>query len=460
MRFSLILKFFKNFTRNFTKTLSGNPGSNSLTRRGSVYIVLPTATKSYDINPAYLNEAFFVPHFQPIINVTTRSVAGYEVLGRLFSPSRGEYVSLGAYFHDSQEDALAVYNIDRIIREKAFRYLKESQSKTKLFFNIMPHFLSYVHKSDFRAERFHIVQLIEKYSINKSDIVIEITEDEFQGSIENLIRIVDMFREYGLKIAIDDLGVGFSNLERIGYIHPDIIKVDIKIMRESLNKNSFKQVLSAVSEMSQKLGSHLVFEGIESEEEVNLALSMGASMLQGYFFAKPAGNFINKNAFAKKLKLLLEDFASNQFLELTQNFEKEEDLVRSVEEIMDAEVPAYGKQLDTDFLRACLPRLPEEITKVFLCDLKGYQITSTFHRDESGGFRENLSGIGNNYAWKPYFVKHKALTYKDRRKWNITPPLYDIRTQSEYVVFTYSVLPDTILVSQVVWDLKKNSTHS
>ncbi|MCC5814840.1 MAG: EAL domain-containing protein [Leptospira sp.] len=406
----------------------------------------------YDINPAFLNEAFFVPHFQPIINVTTRNVSGYEVLGRLFSPTQGNYISLGAYFHGIDEDMLSVYNIDRIIREKAFRYLKDSLIKTKLFFNIMPHFLSRVHKSDLKAERFHVIQLIEKYGIDKKDIVLEITEDEFEGSIENLIQMVNVFREYGLTIAIDDLGVGFSNLERIGYLHPDIIKVDIKIMRESLNKNSFKQVLTAVSEMSQKLGSHLLFEGIETEEELNLALSMGGSLLQGYYFARPDSNFLNKNYFAKQLKATLEQFSGIRFLELTKNLDKEEILIESLDGIFTQHGIKYSDKTNKEnFLPGVLKYLPHQITKVFLCDINGYQITPTYLKNEYNNFEERLSGLGNNYAWKPYFTKHKALAHKDRRRWNITTPLYDIRSQTEYVVFTYSLDAETILVSRVEW---------
>jgi EAL domain-containing protein (putative c-di-GMP-specific phosphodiesterase class I) len=404
----------------------------------------------FDSDPVFLNESFFVPHFQPIINVTTRNVSGYEVLGRIFSPSSNEYRSLGSFFHGSSDDILSVYNIDRIIREKAIKYLKESLTNTKLFFNIMPNFLSRVHKSDFRADRFHIIQLIEKYGIDKKNIVLEITEDEFEGSIENLIQMVKVFREYGLTIAIDDLGVGFSNLERIGYLHPDIIKVDIKIMRESLNMNSFKQVLTAVSEMSQKLGSHLLFEGIETEEELNLALSMGGNLLQGFYFAKPDSNFLSKNYFAKSIQSTLEKFAGLRYLELAQELDKGSDLVLSLERLFARIQGDENSSLNASF-QAILPHLPRNISKVFLCDIRGYQITPTYLRNHSLQFVERLSGIGNNYAWKPYFIQHKAYSLKENKRWNMTTPLYDIKTQSEYVVFTYSLSPDLVLVAQVDW---------
>ena len=137
-----------------------------------------------------------------------------------------------------------------------------------------------------------------------------------------MIQIVQIFRDYGLKIAIDDLGTGFSNLERIGYLHPDIMKVDIQIMRESLNKNSFKQVLGAISEMSQKLGSQLLFEGIETEEEVNLALSMGANLLQGYYFSTANPHFLNRNTFSDKMTTVLENFTKQRSKELYEKGKK------------------------------------------------------------------------------------------------------------------------------------------
>lgn len=401
--------------------------------------------------PEFIGEDSIVPHFQPIIQTSTRNIIGYEVLGRQFVPPN-EYKSLGPKFHNPKENIVENINIDRIIREKAVKQLKESGSNTQLFFNMMPNQLSVIHTEDFmNPERFHIIQLAEKYGINKKNIVIEITEEEFQGEIEKLIRLVNVFRNYGFKIAIDDMGVGSSSLERIGYIHPDIIKVDIKIMRESLNKASFRQVLNAISKMSIKLGSDLLFEGVETEEELILALSMGANLLQGFYFSKATKEFQVTSHFSKNLKTILEKFSGLRFLEIAQDFQRQQEIVDKLSNILKDIEKKEGDELFR-YVSEVLRTFPTDISHIFFCDLHGYQITPTYERKENSEWKEIISDIGNNFAWKPYFAQHKAEVYHFNKKWGVTEPLYDLQTRKQYVIFTFSITESVILIAKVILD--------
>jgi EAL domain-containing protein (putative c-di-GMP-specific phosphodiesterase class I) len=399
---------------------------------------------------SFLNESYFVPHFQPIVNVVNRNIHAYEVLGRYKPPESNTIQSLGAFFHSHSEDTTSLYNLDRVIREKAIKHLKESNAHTKLFLNMMPNFLSKVHKDQIEATRFHIIQLIERYDIDHKSIVLEITEDEFEGSNDKLIKMVNLFRDYGLKIALDDMGVGFSNLERIGSLHPDIIKVDIRIMQQSLNNNSFRQVLDAISEMSQKLGSTLLFEGVETEEEVNLALSMGANLLQGFYFSKANPDFLNKTVFSSKLQEILEKFSGIRFLELLSKCEKDQIIIDTLNRVFDGIQWDKTQDVAKQFL-SILPLFPKNMRKVFLCDLNGYQMTPSYIRNENGDLVPKMNDMDNNYAWKPYFIKHKAESHHYKKPWSVTTPLYDMNAQSQYVIFTFSISPNLILISQIDW---------
>lgn len=400
-----------------------------------------------------LNEEICVPHFQPIISVETRQILGYEVLGRVYQGEHKNYVSLGAFFH-SETNFFERVQVDRIIREKAIRYLKNTGSNTKLFFNLMPNILSNIHQEDYLdPNRFHLIQLIEKYNIDKNNIIIEITEEEFNGKMERLVRMVDLYRSYGFKIAIDDVGAGFSNLERIGYIHPDIIKVDIKIMRESLSNNSFRQVLLAISEMTSKLGSELLFEGIENESELNLAFSMGAGLLQGFYFSKPQLEFQNKDSFKEQLDEKLEKFSGIRFLELVEDYQKKDVIIQTLNSIFRSIV--NNEQMSEKELQKLLynsiPLLPEKIRQFFIVDIHGYQVSSTFIRHSQKDFDIISRAIGNNHAWKPFFIKHKANSYFYKRNWNVTRPLYDIQSQKNYLIYTYDLTSKYILVVKVEW---------
>ncbi|MDX1960656.1 MAG: EAL domain-containing protein [Leptospiraceae bacterium] len=404
------------------------------------------------ISQKSISEDIFVPHFQPIIHTPTRKILGYEVLGRIYRGTEERFVSLGAFFHANQSNLMEKVQIDRIIREKAIRHLKNSGINTRLFFNIMPNILSNIHQEDLLdPSRFHLVQLIEKYDIDRNNIVIEITEEEFGGKIERLVKMIELYRSFGFKIAIDDVGAGFSNLERIGYIHPDIIKVDIKLMRESLSSSSFRQILLAVAEMSQKLGSELLFEGIETEEELNLAFSMGSSLLQGYYFDKPGPEFQNKMKFSKSLGHSIEKFSGIRFLEIVEDFQSINKITNTLTNIFEKFSVLEKEEAASVFIQllvSYLKDLPEELYLVFITDLNGYQISPTFVRSNDE-WESNVSDIGNNYAWRPYFAKHKAESYLTDKKYSVTRSLYDIPTQKNYNVFTYSLSKDYILIAKV-----------
>ena len=409
-----------------------------------------------EISDEFLSDDNFVPHFQPIINTITRDILGYEVLGRIYSTNRKDYLSLGAFFHGKTTNISEKVQVDRLIREKAIRYLKSTGSNTKLFFNMMPNMLSNVHQEELLdPTRFHMIQLVEKYGIKKENIIIEITEDEFQGKIERLLKMVEIFRNYGFKIAIDDVGVGFSNLERIGYIQPDIIKVDIKIMRESLGSNSFMQVLTALSEMSVKLGSELLFEGIETEQELTLAFKMGASLLQGFYFSKATETFQSKQSYSNELKDSLEKFSGIRFMEIVEDFQRLQDIIDSLSLIFEAleeKVSSDSSLRPQGILAHRLNDFPDHIIHVFLTDMNGYQISSSYARTANNEWLVSDPAGENNYAWKPYFIKHKSETFFFKKKWGVTKPLYDIQTQSQYVIFTFTISTDTILMARVNWN--------
>lgn len=401
----------------------------------------------------YIGEENYVPHFQPIVNTLNQKIYGYEVLGRLYKPDIKEYSSLGSYFHNSKINISEKVQIDRIIREKAIKYLKSSGVNTRLFFNMMPNILSTVHQEEILdPSRFHLIQLIEKYGIKEDNIVIEITEDEFNGKIERLLTMVEIFRNYGLKIAIDDVGAGLSNLERIGYIHPDIIKIDIKIMRESLNSNSFRHVLSAIAEMSLKLGSELLFEGVETEKELTLALSMGATLIQGFFFSKADKEFQSKNQYSNQMIEIMEKYGGIRFMEYLEDFRKKQKILEELSSVfskVEENIDAYRLEYNNLLLHN-LGFFPESMTRVLIVDINGYQVTSSFERNKNKEWLEIETEKNDNYAWKPFFVEHKANSFFFQKKWGVSKPNFDIENQMEYVIFTFNI-EDKILIAKVHW---------
>lgn len=97
-----------------------------------------------------------------------------------------------------------------------------------------------------------------------------------------------------MKIAIDDTGNGFSTLERIAKLKPDIMKVDMSLVRE-VEKNRLKRLMiEALRNIAEKAGIQVIAEGVETVEEYNQLRKLGIEYMQGYLFARPSPEPVEK----------------------------------------------------------------------------------------------------------------------------------------------------------------------
>jgi EAL domain-containing protein (putative c-di-GMP-specific phosphodiesterase class I) len=153
-----------------------------------------------------------------------------------------------------------------------------------LFFNFDPRtnsdFALTVKELEFVAGRYGEIQLESHL------LVCEIIETEAQDA-ETLVRIVEEMRRHGIRLAVDDFGVGHSNLERVRLLRPDIIKIDGAWFRQIAAVPAaaalFKNFVSGLHD----IGSEVLIEGIETAEQLACALEAGADCLQGFLFSRP-----------------------------------------------------------------------------------------------------------------------------------------------------------------------------
>ncbi|MBM7865712.1 EAL domain-containing protein [Heliobacterium gestii] len=357
--------------------------------------------------------ATVMPHFQPILSMDTQTIYAYEVLGRYSGPHGVR--SLGPFFHDPSVSMDEHIFIDRIIRQKAIASLVNAPENTRLFLNLKP---NWIYNYRARPDQLPTLRFLREHNVDPSRITVEITEDAFLDDIEELARVTRTYREAGCQIAIDDVGSGFVNFDRIAYIKPNILKLDLELVKKCGRESFFREILFSFAVMAEKIGAFLLFEGIETKEEVQIALSLGARYLQGYFFSPPQATMQNPNAFRSGLNHEIQQFVDHALWQ--QHADQ-----RDAEEMRDnllACLPRLGEG-ERITLDACdvlidpfLKQLPRTVIRVFLCDERGYQWSSNFTR-QNGQWEKNGSFIGRNWAWRPYFLNNivKA-TYQEAGK--------------------------------------------
>lgn len=226
-----------------------------------------------------ISEQLLTPLFQPIIESRSGQVIGYEALIR--GPSDSPLHSPLCLFDLADQCGLQE-PLDLLCREISIREFVAQQGQGLLFLNVNPGLLLHQQHA-FGAT----LQYLQHYGLDASRVVIELSERYQVEQADLLQRAVVYYRQLGFKIAIDDLGSGFSGLRLWSELKPDIIKIDRYFINQ-LEQDATKQAfVKSMIELALSTGSDIVAEGIETAAESEFCQQLGATYLQGYFHGRP-----------------------------------------------------------------------------------------------------------------------------------------------------------------------------
>jgi EAL domain-containing protein (putative c-di-GMP-specific phosphodiesterase class I) len=217
--------------------------------------------------------------YEPIVEVASRTVFGYEALAR--GPEGTSLHSPMALFTAAEKFEL-VFELDCVCRESGLRGAVDFPSGTKLFLNIRP---TTIHDPSFREDR--LIQTLEKRKLTPQDVVFEISEQESIRSFGAFREMCDYYRRLGFQFALDDTGSGYAGLEELLEIEPDYIKID-RSMVSGVDQDPARQdVLSALLQLADKMGSQVIGEGLDTLEELEMLGRLGIRFGQGWLFGRP-----------------------------------------------------------------------------------------------------------------------------------------------------------------------------
>ncbi|MFD0590551.1 EAL domain-containing protein [Paenibacillus sp. GCM10027627] len=354
---------------------------------------------------AGLKEETIAAYFQPIIALDTRRIAGYEVLGR--AVGKETVRSLGPFFENASvpmEDHLAV---DRLIREQAIERQGGEASPPLLFLNLKPDWIyRFGQKGDL-----HTLVLLQKYGVDPGRVVIEITEESFSGSMDILLPIVDRYRSLGCLIAIDDVGSGFSSADRIAQIQPHLLKIDMHMVKKSATHNGYYGVLRSFSELAEQIGASLLFEGVETREDLERAIQSGARYVQGFLFSPAEKDFQESSKYASIIERELERNVK-ELAAAERSWHRHAE--RLAGQLQAKAKDAVSGDAD-DWLEQLLPELGDTCMRVYLCNEEGIQLSANFRRGHEGNWLREAQYRHANWSWRPYFIPNLVQLNEQRR---------------------------------------------
>lgn len=212
--------------------------------------------------------------FQPIVDALRRRVISHEVLLRGPNGESPEVLLKQGGDHD--RDVL-----DRRVRARALSLASSLKWRGELNLNISPRHLS---QSDPIVE---MLEVAARCGIPASRLVMELTEGEAIGDPLRFASAVSDYRAQGMMVAIDDFGAGFSGLNLLADFQPDIIKLDMNLVRGIASRGPRQAIVRAIISVCADLGIDVLAEGMETMDEYQWFRDEGVALFQGYLFARP-----------------------------------------------------------------------------------------------------------------------------------------------------------------------------
>lgn len=212
--------------------------------------------------------------FQPIVDAVAAGIYSYEALIR--GPS-GE----SAYSVLKQVPREELPAFDAQARLIALRLAGKLGLKAKLNLNCVPASLVIRRPSE-------TIEAVGQSGLSLEQIIVEVTEEDAIVDAQSFHAAIAEYREAGVKVAIDDFGAGHSGLNLLADFQPDIVKLDLALVRGIDGHGPRQAIVRAIVQCCGDLGIDVIAEGVETEAEYRFLRRVGVTAFQGYLFAKPA----------------------------------------------------------------------------------------------------------------------------------------------------------------------------
>jgi EAL domain-containing protein (putative c-di-GMP-specific phosphodiesterase class I) len=211
--------------------------------------------------------------YQPIVSWSRRTAFAYEALVRNEEPTLRSPPDL----FEAAERLGRLQDLGRLVRDRVARTLDEKPTEGLLFVNL--HALELDDDS--------LITPDAPLSRHASRVVLEVTERAPLERIRDVTGRVAQLRALGYRIAVDDLGAGYAGLTSFAHLEPEVVKVDMSLIR-GLDRSPMKQkLLGSIVSLCRDLRIEMIAEGIETVEERDALVSLGGDLCQGYLFARP-----------------------------------------------------------------------------------------------------------------------------------------------------------------------------
>jgi len=238
--------------------------------------------------------------FQPIVNIHTGVCFGYEALLRDYVTAG--FRSVDEFFDQAFSDNM-LYHVEVMLRRKALEKFSKIpwNKQVKFFFNLDNRVLN---TKDYMPG--NTLALLGQHNLSQDTICFEISEKHELHNSNEAVEILNAYRSQGFKIAVDDCGTGFAGLKLLYHTRPDFIKIDRFFIQDITNDAGKRLFVSSILNLAHLMGSIVIAEGVETEQEYYCCRNIGCDMIQGYLIQYPEADISRLSQCYDHIRILSE----------------------------------------------------------------------------------------------------------------------------------------------------------
>ncbi|MBO5619999.1 MAG: EAL domain-containing protein, partial [Butyrivibrio sp.] len=237
-----------------------------------------------------LEDKLFEVYYQPIYSPETGKFSSCEALLRLKDPQLG-FISPAIFMPIAERNG-TILSIDRFVLASVCEMISTSEAR-KYGLEYVEVNLSVVDCIQTNLAE-NVINTLNKYNVDPSEINLEITETSEQGITSVMYENINKLTECGLSFSMDDFGTGYSNIARISNMPVKIFKLDKSIIQSAFDSEVSYMVMINLIKIIKSLNKEIVAEGVETGEQARQIIKLGCDHIQGFFYARPMpkDNFI------------------------------------------------------------------------------------------------------------------------------------------------------------------------
>ncbi|MDO9491453.1 EAL domain-containing protein [Acetobacterium sp.] len=386
------------------------------------------AETTFDISEV-IRQKSLLAFFQPIMSVTGKKILGLEGLIRGIVPDSDQLIPPKQLFDAAAETGLTI-PLDRACRNAvlaAFQDYYYANQDLLLFLNLDTAIIDEVGGSNYLCGQ------VSHSGISPKNIVIEINESKALDT-HGLTQFVVTYKSKGFLIALDDVGAGFSNMDRIAGLKPDIVKIDRSIIQDMDRIYHKQEVFKSLVNLTNKIGALIVAEGVETRAEAIQVLKLGGQVIQGFYFARPGNDFVLKAELIVKTTEVVDAYKALLLEELEDYNHKCLVYTHTVNGIIKALAVVDRPDEFDGQLQKCLIKA-DAVDCAYVLDESGIQCSDTIGAKNIGACEKlvfHSAKMGVDHSIKNFYynlIKRKQDTY-------ISEPYVSMATGS--LCITYS----------------------